>query len=222
MSYNPGPPPPYSPQPPPGYSNRNVRQVKPPPRRSRAGFGFAMFFLGTFFTLLIGGIAFFFLYFYNPNPNAPLPRPADQAGAPDLTATLSQTYLNKEISRGLNAQPFQAGNVLIRDIVVQIKANSQMDITMRASTGPATFDLLVTESLAVQNGKIKISIVGQPKVTGGALPPAVNQILDQVNSQFIEPQINNEVAAININQRPLVLTGITSSPGFITVMTNVQ
>lgn len=181
-----------------------------------------MFFLGIVFTLLIGGIAVFFLYFYNPNPNAPLPRPAAQSGAPDLTATLSQTYLNNEISRGLSAKPFEAGSVLIRDIVVVIKADSQMDITMRASTGPATFDLLVTESLSVQNGKIKLGIVGQPKVTGGALPPSITQILDQVNTQYIEPQINNEVAAININQRPLVLTGITTSPGFITIMTNVQ
>src|SRR5436305_1116972 len=134
MSYNPGPPPPYYP-PQQGRPSRSVRQV-PPPRQGRTGFGFAMFFLGIVFTLLLGVIAVFFLYFYNPNPNAPLPRPAAQSGTPDLAATLSQTYLNKEISRGLSAKPFEAGNVLIRDIVVAIKADSQMDITMRASTGP--------------------------------------------------------------------------------------
>lgn len=173
-------------------------------------------------TLLLGGAAVFFLYFYNPNPSAPLARPADQSGTPDLAATLSQTYLNREISRQLNGKPFSAGNVLIRDIVVQVKGDAQMDLTMRASTGPATFDMQVTEGLTVVNGKIKISIIGQPKVTGGALPAAINQVLDQVNSQFVEPQINTQLNAININQRPLLLTGISSSPGFITVKANVQ
>ena len=220
MSRQPGPPPPYYPQQP-GYTGRDARRIQPP-RQSRAGFGFAMFMLGVLFTVIAAGIAVFFLYFYNPNPNAPLPRPAAQADAPDLAATLSQTYLNREISRSLSAKPFQAGSVLIRDIVVVIKADSQMDVTMRASTGPATFDLLVTESLAVENGKIKINIVGQPKVTGGALPPGVTQLLDQVNTQFIEPQINNEVNSVSINQRPLQLTAISTTPGFITLKTTVQ
>lgn len=212
MSYNPGPPPPYA--------NRDARRVQPP-RQSRAGFGFAMFMLGALFAVIIGGVAVFFLYFYNPNPNAPLPRPAAQSGTPDIAATLSQTYLNREIAQALNGKPYDAGGILIRDIVVEIKGDSQMDVTMRASTGPATFDLQVTESLAVQNGKIKISVVGQPKVTGGALPPGINQILNQVNSQFIEPQINNQISSLAINGRPLQLTGLTSQPGLITLQTNV-
>jgi hypothetical protein len=220
MSYNSGPPP-YNPPPPGYYSSRNPRRVEPP-RRSNAGLGIGMFLLGVLVTLLLGGVAVFLLYFYNPNPSAPLPRPAEQTGTPDLAATLSQTYLNREIARQLNGKPFKAGNVLIRDIVVQVKGEAQMDLTMRASSGPATFDLQVTEGLTVENGQIKINIIGQPSVTGGALPPAVNQVLDQVNNQFIEPQINSQLNAININQRPLLLTGISSSPGFITVKANVQ
>lgn len=220
MSHNPGPPPYYPQQQ--GYPNRESRRMRPPQQQGRAGFGFAMFFLGMVFAVLLGGVAIYFLYFYNSNPNAPLPRPASQTGTPDLSATLSQTYLNREISQALSAKPFQAGAVTIRDIVVQVKADSQMDITMRASSGPATFDLLVTESLAVQNGKVKLSIVGQPKVTGGALPPGVGQIMDQVNTQFIEPQINSQVSALNINGGSLQLTSINSAPGLITISGNIQ
>jgi hypothetical protein len=221
MSHNPGPPPPYYP-PQQGYSNREPRRTQPPPRQGRAGFGFAMFFLGMVFAVLLGAGAVYFLYFYNPNPGAPLPRPAAQSGTPDLSATLSQTYLNREIANSLSAKPFQAGAVTIRDIVVQVKGDSQMDISMRASTGPATFDLLVTESLSVQNGKVKITIIGQPKVTGGALPPSAGQIMDQVNNQFIEPQINNQVNALNINGGTLQLTGISTAPGFITISGNIS
>lgn len=214
MSHNPGPPPPI-------YPSRNAQRYRPA-RSSNAGLGIGMFFLGVLATLLVGGAAIFFLYFYNPNPNALLARPADQPGTPDLAATLSQTYLNREISRQLSGKPFDTGSVLIRDIVVQVKGDAQMELTMRASTGPATFDLVVTEGLTVENGRIKISIIGQPKVTGGALPPAVNQVLERVNTQFIEPQINNQLTQININRRPLQLTGISSAPGFITVRANVQ
>ena len=221
MSHNPGPPPPYYP-PQQGYTNRTSRRTQPPPRQSRAGFGFAMFFLGMVFAVLLGAVAVFFLYFYNPNPNAPLPRPAAQSGTPDLSATLSQTYLNRDISGALSAKPYQAGAVTIRDIVVEVKADSQMDVTMRASTGPATFDLLVTESLSVENGKVKISVIGQPKVTGGALPASSSQIMGQVNTQFIEPQINNQVTALNINGGKLQLTGISSAPGLITVSGNIS
>lgn len=221
MSGTPGSPPPYySPQP--NYPNREPRRVQPPPRQGRAGFGFAMFFLGMVFAVLLGAVAVFFLYFYNSNPNAPLPRPPTQNGTPDVAATLSQSYLNREIGAALSAKPYQAGALTIRDIVVEVKANSQMDVTMRASAGPATFDVMVTESLAVENGKVKIGIVGQPKVTGGALPTAVGNLMDQVNTQFIEPQINNQVSALNINGRSLQLSGINSAPGLITISGNLS
>jgi hypothetical protein len=180
-----------------------------------------MFFLGMVFAIVLGAVAVFFLYFYNPNPNAPLPRPPAQSGTPDLSATLSQTYLNREISDALSVKPYQAGAITIRDIVVEVKGDSQMDVTMRASTGPATFDLLVTEDLSVEGGKVKITIVGQPKVTGGALPPSAGQLMDQVNTQFIEPQINNQVGALNINGRSLQLTGIGTQPGLITLNGNL-
>lgn len=220
MSYNPGPPPPYRP-PQQVYANREPRRTQPP-RQGRAGFGFAMFFLGMVFTILLAVGGIFFFYFYNPNPSAPLPRPAEQTGTPDLSATLSQTYINREISKALAAKPYQVGVLTIRDIVVEIKSDSQMDVTLRASAGPATFDLLVTESLAVQAGKVRVAVVGQPKVTGGALPVAAGQVMNQVNSQFIEPNINNQVSALNINGGSLQLTGINTSPGLITITGNVS
>ena len=220
MSYSPGPPPPYRP-PQQVYSNREPRRTQPP-RQGRAGFGFAMFFLGIVFTILLAAVAIFFLYFYNPNPTNPLPRPAAQTGTPDLSATLSQTYVNREIEKALAAKPYQVGALTVRDIVVEVKSDSQMDVTMRASAGPATFDLLVTESLVVQDGKVRVAVVGQPKVTGGTLPIATGQLMNQVNTQFIEPNINNQVSALNINGGSLQLTAISTTPGQITIAGNVS
>lgn len=224
MSYNPGTGGPRYPGPPPVYPQRTGHRVNAsrPASRSRAGFGCLMFLLGAVVAAVIAGVTVFFLYFYNPNPDAPLARPADQAGTPDINATLSQTYLNREISRQLSGKPFKAGPVDIRDVVVKVQADNRLDINMRASSGPATFDLSVTEQLTVENGKVVINVVGQPKVTGGQLPPSINSVLEAVNTQFVEPQINNQVTQITLNQRPIKLVGISSTPGFLMLKANVE
>lgn len=183
--------------------------------------GCGTFILGFVVAAVLASVAVFFLYFYNPNPNTPLDRPPDQVGTPDITATLSQTYLNREIQRQLNGQPFKAGPVEIKDVVLKIQGNSQVEIDLSATSGPASFTLSVTEQVIVQNGRVDLNVIGQPRLTNGTLPPGINSILETVNNQFIEPQINEQVTKIAINQRPIRLIGISSSPGLLTVRANV-
>ena len=223
MSYNapqgrPGPS--YGYGPPPG---------PPPPRpvarrqRQSGGGGCLPFVLGFLTAVIIGGAVVAFLYFYNPNGNNPLPRPSNAPGTPDISATLSQQYINNEISRQLKSQPFKAGTVTLNDVTITVQNNAQVDIALRANyNGLANFDLTVTEQLTVQNGLIKLTVVGQPKLTNGQLPPGVDGILQQINTQFIEPKLNQQVTQIAINQRNLKLVGLTSTPGLLTVQANVQ
>ncbi len=221
MSYQPN----YQPGPPPGYppagpgGRRPVRRVAA--SRPGWGLGCGAFILGFLTACVIGGVAVFFLYFYNPNNNQPLARPPAQAGTPDIQATLSQTYLNNEIARQLNGQPLKVGAVNLQDVVIQVKDNSQIEVKLRASSGPASFDLTVTEQLVIQNGKVGLNVIGQPQLTNGQVPPGVNGILEQINSNFIEPQINNQVTQIQLNKRPIRLTAISTQVGFITVSANV-
>jgi hypothetical protein len=200
-----------------------TRAPRPAPRpNSRWMLGCGMFFFGFLVAALIGAVAVFFLYFYDPGiSSAPLPRPTQVAGTPDLTATLSQTYLNKEISQQINGKTSQAGPVQIRDIVVTIQADSLLDITVRASSGPFGFEMGLTERIYVQNGQIKLEAVGQPKVMSGQLPPSVNTILDAINNFFIIPQINQQIADIKVKDRAVNLLELTTTPGFITVKANV-
>lgn len=210
----------------------NVRPPYPPgktparPTRTSAGpswgFGCGMFFLGFLLAAVIAGVTVFFLFFYDSvNTSNPLARPPSQVGTPDFNATISQTYLNKEITRQLSSTPIKTGPVEIRDMVLKIQDNSRIDVDVRASTGPVTFDMTITEQISVQNGQIKLEAVGQPKLLGGSLPPGVNAIVDAINTQFVEPQINQQVAQINVNKRAIRLLDISTSPGFITVKGNV-
>ncbi len=215
------------PRPGPAY-NPNGPAYSPgaPPTRRRSGgglLGCGTFILGFLTAAVIAGIAVFFLYFYNPNGNQPLPRPTNPSGTPDITATLSQQYLNNEISRSFAGKPFKAGSVDLKDVVITVKADSLIDVAMRATYGGvANFDLTITEQVIIQNGQIRLTIAGQPKLTNGQLPPGVDAILQQINTQAIEPKINTLVNQITVNGRTLKLTGISSTPGLLTVQSNLQ
>ncbi len=198
---------------------------RPPQRRPQGsgwGLGCGMFLLGFVVAAVIAGVTVFFLYFYNPDPlNGPLNRPPEQSGTPDINATLSQTYLNKEITRQLNGKPIKAGPVEIRDLVINIQANSRIEIQVRAASGPVTFDLSITEQVSIQNGQVKLDATGQPKITGGQLPVGVNTIVEAINTQFVEPQINQQVSKIAVNGRPVRLLDLTTSPGFLNIKANI-
>jgi hypothetical protein len=212
----------------PGSSRPPYPPGKAPTRPTRTtpgrnwGFGCGMFFLGFLLAAVIAGVTVFFLFFYDSvNTANPLARPPAQVGTPDFNATISQTYLNKEIARQLSGSPIKTGPVEIRDMVLKIQDNARIDVDVRASTGPVTFDMTITEQISVQNGQIKLDAVGQPKLLGGQLPPGINAIVDAINNQFVEPQINQQVAQINVNKRPIRLLDISTSPGFIIVKANV-
>lgn len=218
MSYSPGPPRP--PGYPPSASGRATTTRRGGSSSGLVGCG--TFIMGFVLALVLGALAYFFLYIYNPNPNQPLPRPPEQAGTPDITATLSESYLNKEIARQLQSRAVRAGPVELSDVVIKVLNNAQIEVTMRAKSGPASFDLTVTEQVSVQGGQVQLVAVGQPRATSGQLPPGINAILDQVNNEFIEPQINQQLTQITINSRNVRLTGLTSSPGLLTVRANIQ
>ena len=199
-----------------------MRVQRPGPARSSGGgFGCGSFILGFLTAAVLAGVGVFFLYFYNPNANSPLPRPTNAPGTPDISATLSQEYLNNEISRTLTSNPFKVSGITLQDAVITVKENSQIDVAMRA-TGVVSFDLTATEQVTVENGQIKLTLVGQPRMTNGQLPPAAGDILQQINTGFIEPHINEQVTQIMVDGRKLTLTGITTTSGLLTVQAKVQ
>ncbi|HEX2916529.1 MAG TPA: hypothetical protein VH186_37565 [Chloroflexia bacterium] len=201
---------------------RGTRRSARPASRPGAGAGCAAYMLGFLTATVIAVAVVFFLYFYNGNSAAgPLARPAPQSGTSDINTTLSQTFLNRVIQQQLSASPVKAGMVDISDMVLRVQANNQIDIDLKAVTGPVNFNVTVTEQLSVSGGHIRLEAVGQPRLLGGQLPPGINTIINVVNTAFIEPSLNQQVTQILVNKRPIQLTGISTTPGFLIVQANV-
>ncbi len=186
------------------------------------GKGCGLFVLGFVLAVILIAATIFFLYFYNNRPPSNLVRPPVQTSVPDITATFSQTYLNREITRQLGITKYKAGPVELVDLVVRIKEGAQVELDIKAITGPFHVDLSVTELIIIQDGLVKLDLVGSPRLMGGFLPPGINGLLDIINTQFIEPQLNQQLTKIIVNQRPIRITGATSTEGLLTVRANVE
>lgn len=183
-----------------------------------------MFGLGFLFATIIAIVAIFFFYFYTPDrPSTPLDRPTAQNGAPDVSVTLSQDYLNKELTGQLGGRTFQAGPAQLRDVVLRVLDNSQIEVTLRASLGSAAFDLTIVEQVqADANGKIHLQAAGQPKLVRGELPASVNTIINAANDQFIEPEINRSLSDVTVRGKKVQIVKISSRSGFLTVDANIR
>ncbi len=192
------------------------------PRRGFSGWAlFWMFILGLLTAALAGAVALFFLFFNGSNPNGPLNRPPAQVGTPDFNATISQTYLNTELSNQLKAAPFKSGPLEVRDIVLKIQGNSQIEMDLRVGYQSFNFDISINEEISTQNGQINLRAVGKPAVQGSLLPSEINTVVELINNKYIEPQLNREISQIQVNGRPVKLLEITTIPGFIQVKANV-
>lgn len=178
--------------------------------------------VGLVIAAAVGGGAFYYFYFYDVGQGPRFSQPAAQPGVPDINATLSETYLNKEIKSQLAGQTFKAGPIEIRNVVIKILGNANIEVNMQASYNTLAFDLTFTELVTIVEGQIKLSNVGQPKLTGSPLPLGLASVIDNANAQFIEPQINRQVTKITINNRPVKLTNVTSTTGLLSVSADVQ
>lgn len=207
--------------PPAGPSNYNVSGARV--RRRGAGVpwlaGCGLLLLGAF----IGALALFALaifYFGSPPNNQPLPR-RDFTGTADVSATLSESYLNAALTKYVKDNPITLGGLLgVKDIVLNIQPNQRVGVQLRVSGGPAVIDINVTEAIGVQNGKIVLKPVGQPSVGKGNLPLPADKVVELANTIFVEPQINQNLAQVEIDKRKFQLVDVSTADGLITVRFN--
>jgi len=165
-------------------------------------------------------LAFFWLS--SPVSNQPLPR-RDFTGTADVAATASEPYLNSAITRYLKANPISlSGIVNIKDITLQIQPEQQIAVALRVGNDLGDFNLTVTEAVAVQNGKIVLKPVGQPQVGKGNLPIPADQVVALANTLLIEPEINRNLAQIQVATYKFRLVDLTTAAGLITVKFNAQ
>lgn len=194
--------------------------------RRRAGGGGIPWVAGCGLLLLgmfIGALGLFFLaifYFGSPASNQPLPR-RDFTGSADLSATMSESYLNTTLAKYVKDNPISLGGVIgVKDVVLNIQPNQRINVQLRVAGGPAVIDINVSEAIGVQNNRIVLKPVGQPSVGKGNLPLPAEKIVELANSAFVEPQINQSVAQVEIDNRKFQLVDALTADGLVTVKFN--
>lgn len=145
--------------------------------------------------LLVLWIAFFTGV---PATNTPL-TPPPTSGKPDLTAELSQEYVNREIAAYLNKSPVSVlGIVQVKQVVVQFSPDSVLDANIRISALGRQLDINIKDKVEVRGNQLTLSLKENPKVEGLGLPTAtVNGALDQINAN-VASQLNQLVASVGM------------------------
>ncbi len=209
----------------PGNSNRYVSPGKVRDGRKKGipwVLGCGLLLMG--FVLGVAGILILaLLVFGSPVSNQPFPARQPVPGITDLSATLSESYLNAETLREVKANPYTiAGIFSLKDISIKILPGQQFEINAKLGNSLVDFDVSVTESASVVNNKIVLRAIGEPKVGKGNLPISTNQVVQAINDNLIEPQLNRSAATIKVNDRQLNLIDLETQRGLLIVRYNAR
>src|SRR5690242_7048140 len=108
--------------------------LTPVPQKSGQSFGvwkaLGFMFLGMLLTITLA-LSFFLLFTGAPQTGQPLPQPAP-SGKPDLTATVSQEYINREVATSLEKNPISILGVAdLKQVEIEFLPDSAISVTAR-------------------------------------------------------------------------------------------
>jgi hypothetical protein len=131
-----------------------------------------------------------------PLPSAPLTQPV-ASNKPDSNLTLSQEYINREITGFLNTNPVKVLGVLeVKQVVVELKPGTQINVAARAEALGRQLNLNIKDNVSVSNGKVMLSLA-EPVKAGefdlGFLN--LNGVVDNVNV-LVAGEINKLIAGV--------------------------
>lgn len=209
----------------PGNSNRYVSPGKVRDGRKKGIpwlLGCGLLLMGFVFGVA-GVLILAMLIFGTPVSNQSFPNRQPVPGVPDLSATLSESYLNTATVREIKANPYTiAGIFSLKDINIRVLPGQQFEINAKLGNNLVDFDVTVTESASVVNNKIVLRAIGEPKVGKGNLPISTNQVVQAINDSLIEPQLNRSAATIKVNDRLLTLIDLETQRGLLIVRYNAK
>jgi hypothetical protein len=208
--------------PPSGPSNYNVSSVR---ARRRGGGGVpwlagcGLLLLG----LLIGAfglLALAIFWFGTPASNQTFER-RDTTSPTDLTATLSESYINSALTKYLKDNPINLSGILqVKDVVLELNPNQQVKANLRLGNGLVDFDVIVVEQVGISNNQLQLKPVGQPQVGKGNLPIGADKVVELVNNTLIVPQLNRNFFEVSVGDRKFRLVDVTTASKTITVKYN--
>lgn len=209
-NYNPNANQPIYPAPPPSQRPR----PNPPARRKLSPLaGCSLFVIGIALGIVLT-LGFGYFYLVSSSSGAVLIVPPN-SGNPDITIELSQEYLNSQISSNLKANPVKLLNIVsVKGLTLGINPNSQIDVNGLLNTPLGDVTLGITEQVSASNGLVVVKSIGKPRLGNNNLPFDINGLVDELNRDFIQPQINQYVKkSANANGKPFLLTGLSTISG---------
>lgn len=151
-----------------------------------AGGGLTVILLVLYITLFVGSA----------QNNLPLALPP-ASGKADLTAGVSQEYVNREIASILDKTPVNIlGVVEVKQVVVQFNSGSTLDARVRVTAFGRQLDFNIKDSLQVRGNQVALTLKEDPKLGGLGLPVGIlNGVLDQVNTN-VASQLNRLITSV--------------------------
>ena len=152
------------------------------------------------------------------------------AGEPDLSVVIGELYLNREAADRLkNGSIASSGNLALTGVKIDLKPDNRMDLqpTFNADIGIAKFDLnpAVKNNLTVQDGKLVISMLGDPQLGNLNLPlellpfdlnGEVRKSVDKVNNDLLIAEINQALES-GFGGNSFTVEGVTTTDTNMTV-----
>lgn len=179
----------------------NQTEIIVPAARNRPGrfigWGQALLFMLAGGVLALGlAMLYLILFVGSPQDNTPLTLPP-ASGKADLTAQVSQEYVNREIATALTKKPVNIlGVVEVKQVVVQFNPGSVLDADVRIAAFGRQLDFNIKDTVQVRGNQVALALKEDPKLGGLGLPLGIlNGVLDQVNMS-VAAQLNQLITSL--------------------------
>ncbi len=148
--------------------------------------------------LTMTGLVIYFMLLAGILPSStPLAQP-EPSGKVDLTARLSQEYVNFEVMRSLSKNPISVLGVgQVKQITLQFSSNSVIDVSSRVVVLGKQFDVKSKQTIFVKDNKVAIVLVEEPQLEGFGVPvPILRGLVNDVNQKMAD-QINQQLTSVS-------------------------
>jgi hypothetical protein len=147
-------------------------------------------------------------------------------GQPDLSVAIHEDYLNRKAAARVNGSyPTGIEGVTLTSMVLDLQEGSRMDLrpVFRINAFFVQFDVnaAVMNDLSVQDGKIALSMVGDPQLGNfdvplGLLPFDLNKTItdavNQVNNDLLATELNESIkGSVSGNGSPFTIETVTTT-----------
>jgi len=150
---------------------------------------------------------------------------------PDITVSITEDYLNREVQRGISGGYSTGINGLtLTGLTMDLKPNNQMHLqpTFKASVpffGEVSVNAAVTSQISLHDGNLTSSMVGDPQLGNLDIPldllpfdlkGGVNDTVNNINNEILIARINQSLQE-GFGESNFAIEGLATDENLLTV-----